>query len=159
MNLIKLAHHHLNYVALTQRITRHCIIINQPTFYVNIFVKLILLYSDTSIKNYYNGQVRLQSSMQNNAHLLEIYLDDDWRPVCVNSSDVNDVFADSACRQMGYTAVDSSRPYVSKYTYCAFFCLIVYCIIIILAHIKYHGKLISCQFAVQQMLGGYRILA
>ena len=93
-----------------------------------ILLMYIFLHTDTSIKNYYDGQVRLQNSMQydsnheqSDAHLLEIYLDQDWRPVCVNSGDVNKVFADSTCRQMGYTSAESFRPSSSKYAFCCVF--------------------------------------
>ena len=85
----------------------------------------IYLHSDTRIKNYYNGQIRIPSSMQydsnheqNDVSLLEIYLEDSWRPICVNSIDVNDVFADSACRQMGYTSAYTHFPYSLKYAFC-----------------------------------------
>ena len=84
----------------------------------------IFLHSDTSIKNYYNGQVRILNEQNND--LLEMYLEQDWRPVCVNSSDVNQVFADCACRQMGYTYAESYRPYVSKYILCILLNCVLY---------------------------------
>ena len=46
---------------------------------------------------------------------LEIYLEQDWRSICVNFSDANKVLADSACRQMGYTSAESYSPDVPKY--------------------------------------------
>ena len=69
-------------------------------------------YADKT-KYFYNGQVRIhhKNDYDSSVALLEINLEEDWRPICISTADgMSKSVADSACRQMGYTQANSSNP-------------------------------------------------
>lgn len=62
----------------------------------------ILVFSDQTeniTDHPYLGQIRLLTDDS----ILEIYLENSWRPICSTNSTLSQHAADTACRQLGYT--------------------------------------------------------